>query len=68
LVIDTLIDHQYLKDLCLAKQSLLDGERIIDSGVIKDFEEMAFFWGHHKVKISLKNFMNQMNIKRYQGK
>ncbi|MET3322413.1 UNVERIFIED_ORG: hypothetical protein ABIC97_005549 [Peribacillus simplex] len=43
LVKNTLINQHYLKDLCLAKQALLDGKKIIESGVIKDFEEMVNF-------------------------
>ena len=53
LVIDTLIDHQYLKDLCLAKQSLLmvKGLSIVE---LLRISKKWHFWGHHKVKISLK--------------
>jgi hypothetical protein len=50
-----------------SKAISFDGERIIDSGVIKDFEEMAFL-GTSQGENFIKNFMNQMNIKRYQGK
>ncbi|RPK08294.1 hypothetical protein [Priestia endophytica] len=56
LVINTLINQQYLKDLCLAKQALLDGERIIKSGAIKDFEEMATFLGTPQGEKFIKEF------------
>ncbi|PEF63660.1 hypothetical protein COJ93_11690 [Bacillus anthracis] len=56
LVINTLINHQYLKDLCSAKQALLDGKRIIDSGAIKDFEEMTIFFGTSQGEKFIKKF------------